>query len=123
MSNYTSNEALRALHDTILQRIGRDSRRMFGYLAVSFIRELASNSARDLGKDWLLHRLHSILVEQLPLRPGEVGVLRASIGEWVEVSPLSEKERELFADGIERVLVSLPEVKHIPLGTNQPLRI
>ena len=107
MSDYTSHEALRALQHTVLQRITRDSRLILARLAEVFIKDLASNSGRDLGKDWLLHRLHSILIEQHPLSPGEIGVLRASISEWVQVSSFSEDEKELFTDRIETVLISL----------------
>jgi hypothetical protein len=59
----------------------------------------------DLGKDWLLHRLHCILVEHQPLTPGEIEVMRADIRARAETSHFSLTEAELLTGGIERTLV------------------
>ena len=77
----------------------------FATLASSFVTTLAEGSSMDLGKDWLLHRLHCILVEHQPLTPGEIEVMRADIRFRAATSNFSLTETELLAGGIERSLV------------------
>jgi hypothetical protein len=82
-----------------------ESETSFATLASNFVNALAAGSPMDLGKDWLLHRLHCILVEHQPLTPGEIEVMRADIRARAKTSHFSLTEAELLTGGIERTLV------------------
>jgi hypothetical protein len=98
-----SSEAINAICNVFA--VGESSSTPFAILASSFVSALAVGSPMDLGKDWLLHRLHCILVEHQPLTPGEIEVMRADIRARAATSNLSQLETELLMGGIERSLV------------------
>lgn len=98
-----SAEAINAICNVFASSEGSAAR--FATLASNFVNTLAVGSPMDLGKDWLLHRLHCILVEHQSLTPGEIEVMRADIRARAETSNLSMSEAELLASGIERSLV------------------
>jgi len=82
----------------------QDSESSFASLATTFVNALAFGSPSDLGKDWLLHRLHCIFVEHQPLKPGEVEVLRADIRARAKKANFSETETDLLTSGVEKAL-------------------
>ena len=81
-----------------------DSASSFATLATTFVNVLAHSSPMDLGKDWLLHRLHCILVNHELPKPGEIEVMRADIHARVETSIFSSAETVLLIGGVDRVL-------------------
>jgi hypothetical protein len=103
VQNQMSAEAINAICNVFAS--SEESTTPFATLASSFVTTLAIGSPTDLGKDWLLHRLHCILVEHQPLTPGEIEVMRADIRARAATSNLSLTETELLAGGIERSLV------------------
>lgn len=105
MQYQMSAEAINAICNVFAS--GEESTAPFATLASSFVTKLAEGSPTDLGKDWLLHRLHCILVEHQRLTPGEIEVMRADICFRAATSNLSETETELLAGGIERRLAIL----------------
>lgn len=76
----------------------------FATLAATFINSLALGPPLDLGKDWLLHRLHCILVNHEIPMPGEIEVMRADIRARLEASIFSSNDADLFMSGVDRVL-------------------
>jgi hypothetical protein len=76
----------------------------FATLAAAFVNSLALGPPLDLGKDWLLHRLHCILVNHEFPKPGEIEVMRADIHVRVETSNFSSPDSELLIGGLDRVL-------------------
>jgi hypothetical protein len=98
-----SAEAINAICNVFAS--SQESATPFATVASSFVNTLAEGSPMDLGKDWLLHRLHCILVEHQPLTPGEIEVMRADIRFRAATSNLSLTETELLASGIERSLL------------------
>ena len=76
----------------------------FATLAATFVNSLALRPPLDLGKDWLLHRLHCILVNHELPKPGEIEVIRADIHARVETSNFSSADAELLIGGVDRVL-------------------
>jgi hypothetical protein len=76
----------------------------FATLAATFVNSLALGPPFDLGRNWLLHRLHCILVNHEFPKPGEIEVMRADIHVRVETSNLSSPDSELLIGGLDRVL-------------------
>lgn len=103
MQYQMSTEAINAICNVFAS--GEESATPFATLATSFVTTLAVGSPVDFGKDWLLHRLHRVLVEHQPLTPGEIEVMRADIRARAATATLSQTEAELLAGGIERSLV------------------
>ena len=68
MQYQMSAEAINAICNVFAS--GEESTAPFATLASSFVTKLAEGSPTDLGKDWLLHRLHCILVEHQRLEFG-----------------------------------------------------
>ena len=81
-----------------------DSASSFATLATTFVNTLAVSSPLDLGRDWLLHRLHCILVNHELPKPGEIEVMRADIRARAETSIFSSTETALLMGGVDRVL-------------------
>jgi hypothetical protein len=79
----------------------------FATLARTFINTLAGGSPSDLGREWLLHRLHSVLVTHERPIPGEIEVMRADLRARVESSHFSSAESELIIRGIENNLTTV----------------
>jgi hypothetical protein len=76
----------------------------FATLAAAFVNSLALKPPLDLGKGWLLHRLHCILVNHEFPKPGEIEVIRADIHARVETSNFSSTDSALLIGGVDRVL-------------------
>jgi len=76
----------------------------FATLAATFVNSLALRPRLDLGKDWLLHRLHCILVNHELPKPGEIEVIRADIHARLETSNFSSADSELLMGGVDRIL-------------------
>jgi hypothetical protein len=87
----------------------QDSGPTFAALAVPFINALVLHSANDLGRYWLISRLHGTLVEHQAFCPGELGVLRADIAARIEISSLSPKEKLKLIAGFDKILSSFTE--------------
>lgn len=118
MHNFTSPETLYEICSAFAQEArlaalpasgvasaaGNDSESSFATLAATFVNSLALKPPLDLGKDWLLHRLHCILVNHELPKPGEIEVIRADIHARVETSNFSSADSELLIGGVDRVL-------------------
>ena len=83
---------------------GQGSESSFATLAATFVNSLALGPPFDLGKNWLLHRLHCILVNHEFPKPGEIEVMRADIRVRVETSNFSSPDSELLIGAVDRVL-------------------
>jgi hypothetical protein len=91
-------------HPTRNIAVEGDSRPTFASLAVPFIKVLVLYSPNDLGKHWLIHRLHGILVEHQAFKPGELEVLRADIAARIGMASFSPTEKQKLTVGFDRIL-------------------
>ena len=124
MRVYTSPEAMHALCSAFIHRAEPGdpfpsdaaacdedgdihSASSFAPVAVAFLEDLGVDSLQDLGRHWLLHRLHEILVERHRLAPGEAEVLRADMATRIATSGFSHEQQHLLAGAVERVLASI----------------
>jgi hypothetical protein len=73
-------------------------------LASAFMEGMATGSQADLGRDWLLHHLYSILVEKKDPGPGEVEVIRADVAERARAIGMSVADAQRLTSGIEGAL-------------------
>jgi hypothetical protein len=87
--------------------VERNSEPTFASLAVPFFNALVRYSPNDLGKAWLFHRLHDILVEHQAFKPGELEVLRADISARIGISGLAPEEKQKLTAGVDRILTSV----------------
>jgi hypothetical protein len=83
---------------------GLEPESSFTTLATTFVSSLAHCSPMDLCTEWLLDRLHCLLVEnQFPM-PGEIELIRADIQARADVLGFSAAEKEWLTSSVVRVL-------------------
>jgi hypothetical protein len=81
-----------------------NSESSFATLAATFINSLSLGPPSDLGKNWLLHRLHCVLVNHEIPKAGEIEVMRADIHARVEASTFASGDAAFLMNGIDEVL-------------------
>jgi hypothetical protein len=108
-ARYTPAEAAApiegAWRDDPLHPVGKSSyQRAFAVLVTEFVNSLAAASRTDLGKEWLLHRLHCILVEHQHPKPGEIELIRADVRARADTLRLADHEAAMLAEGVNTIL-------------------